>query len=237
MQNNRQSDHSGERIVHMFLTQYFYPLLGIFTEPDISQQIDGIDAICKLSGLGIYDEITIDEKCQLTRLNQTITNSTTQCFEIMSKYRNAEESYGPGWFSKDNSTQYYLFTYITKCKTTNQNSLTIDSIDEMEAIFISKDKVKQLLRSNGITMRNLKDFALFMINQGVHTRYTNNKYYYDFWKNNRDMYLCYSKNNLGEAPVNCIIKWNTLKSVAEYVFSINKKQIRILSKEGVTANA
>ena len=230
MINNRINDHNSERIVHSFFVKYFYSVLGTFTEPNRTQQIDGIDAICKLPLLNINGEVSIDEKCQLTRLNQTIKPYTTQCFEIMSKYRDANESYGLGWFPKNNSTQYYLFSYITNCGTENQNQLTVENINEVEAILISKDRVKQLLRNNGITIRNLLDFARFMINQGSHTRIKDNKYYYDFLKNKRDMYLCYSKNNLGEAPVNCIINWNTLKSIAEYTFKITKNEVTVLVK-------
>ena len=76
--DERYLDHPGEQTVHLFLMMYFYPIFHQYQEvSDKRQQIAGIDM--KLCVNNHW--FTVDEKTQLTRLNQKITRYTTQALE------------------------------------------------------------------------------------------------------------------------------------------------------------
>lgn len=226
MQTNRKSDHKGEQEVHKFLMKYFYSGFHQFREPlGKQEQLDGIDMHLCVNNCWF----TVDEKCQLTRLNNQINDKTTQAIEILSKTRNG--SFRQGWIY-NTKTDYYLFTYITNCRVNNQDDLTCDDILNMRAVLISKSKVIDMIINHGITLRNLSFFANRMV---FHNYYNDDKeyngkhmYYTRFGNLTDKIWLCYTKSGLYETPVNCVIRWSLYEEYAWHVYDITPNGVRII---------
>lgn len=217
--SERHLDHPGEQAVHLFLMKYFYPIFHQYEEIlDKDQQIAGIDMkLCVNS-----QWFTVDEKAQLTRLNNKIMPYTTQALEILSKTRNG--SFKAGWIY-NTQTDYYLFTYITHCQTENKKDLTVDKIQQIRAVLISKKQIIQMLLDNGITLKNLMFFANRMILDNYHTRVKNDNTYVDF-TNVSEIWMCHtSEKRLSETPVNCVIRWSLYEQYAWHVYDITPSNI------------
>ena len=220
MQTKRKRDHNGESVVHSFLCKYFYELFPkCETIINKKEQIAGIDEKCMIDG----EWVSIDEKTQLTRLDQDITPYTTQCIELMSKNRNGV--YNKGWIN-NTLTDCYLFTYIINCKTKDPEKL-VDSnqIEKMRAVLISKKNIQKMFEENGFSLKDLNQDAYALLNGTFH-RETGTHQYFDL---NKNMWLCLSKANwLAETPVNAIIRWFLYEDYAWHVYNITPSYIEII---------
>lgn len=213
IKDQRHLDHPGEQAVHMFLMKYFYPMFHQHEEvSDRAQQIAGIDM--KLCVNNHW--FTVDEKAQLTRLNQKITPYTTQALEILSRNRDGNFRYG--WIFND-QTDYYLFTYITECQTENKKDLTYDKIQRARTILISKQQIVRMLLEQNISLTNLKTLAHLMIHQNYFTRQNDKgNTYIDL---TAPIWLCHTNpKSLAEEPVNCVIRWSLYEQYAWHVYDI-----------------
>ena len=218
--DERYLDHPGEQTVHLFLMMYFYPIFHQYQEiSDKKQQIAGIDM--KLCVNNHW--FTVDEKTQLTRLNQKITQYTTQALELLSKTRNGK--FRLGWIF-NTQTDYYLFTYITECSTEIKKELSIDKIHKIRAILISKKQIEQMLLDNGITLKNLKFFAYQIMFYNYYDRIKNGNTYIDFKEITDKIWICHtSPDKLYETPVNCVIKWSLYEQYAWHVYDITVNNV------------
>ena len=164
---------------------------------------------------------TVDEKTQLTRLNQKITCYTTQAIELLSRTRNGQ--FRIGWIF-NSKTDYYLFTYITHCQTEHKKDLTCDKIQQIRAVLISKEQIVHMLTDNGITLNNLHFFANRMVFDNYYTRpkiKEDDNTYVDFKNLTDKIWLCHTnEKKLFEMPVNCVIRWSLYEEYAWHVFDI-----------------
>lgn len=233
--SDRTIDQKAEHEVHVYLNKYFYPAFQDTMEPAGRQeQLDGIDMhIC------IQDKwATIDEKAQLTRLNQEITDITTQAIEIWSKMKNG--IYRTGWIYNENSkTDYYLFMYITKCGTEFKSDLTCDKIECVRAVLISKAKIIEMIRNEGFSLRNILLFGKALIKGCFHyekeTKKRDKVYlhkYLKFPKTTRNLWFCFTAKGLSEEPVNCVIKWSLYEKYAWKVYDITPSGVVDLKDGG-----
>lgn len=216
VKDERHLDHPGEQAVHLFLMKYFYPIFHQHEEVlDREQQIAGIDAKLCINN----QWFTVDEKTQLTRLNQEIKPYTTQALEILSKARNG--SFRLGWIF-NSQTDFYLFTYVTSCHTESKKDLTCDKIQKVRTVLISKNQIIKMLNDNGISLSNLKFFANRMVFDNYHTRKNEKENTYIDFKNLTDkIWMCHTNpKNLAEMPVNCVIRWSLYEEYAWHVFDV-----------------
>lgn len=152
IKTERKEDMRAEKEINKFLSDFFYGRISPFFETiiDLDGQIRGIDTKMEYNG----QIIRVDEKCQLNFLNQ---NVSTQCLELGSYTSN--RVYRNGWFIREgNDTEYYLFTWIPKCSVQYKDQLTCDSIEVMDAILVSKEKLQKHLKDNfGIDKNTLHE--------------------------------------------------------------------------------
>lgn len=222
MNTYRKRDHKGEQIVHAFLNKYFYPHLFQKTMEvkNKKEQLSGTDEKIYLHG----DWKTIDEKVQLTRLNQSISEKTTQCLEILSL--GTDGDYKEGWFIKNN-TNLYLFTYITKCSVNFPEDLNnIEQIECIRAILISKKNLQNMLKDNSCDITTLKKEAHLLLNGQSDKETRTHCYKYLPSKN---IWLCKTKKNfLKECPINAVIRWNLYEKYAWHVYNITKDNLILI---------
>ena len=221
MKTFRKRDHKGEQIVHKYLCEYFYPFLmqKCREVTDKEKQISGADEEIYINGKWR----TIDEKTQLTRLGQNITEKTTQCIELLSKCRNG--IYREGWIN--NHTDFYLFTYVTKCKTNNPNNLNDkNQIENIRAVLISKKSIEKMIKDSAFSLFDLKEIGKSLLTNTPDRETLHHKYKY---LDNPNIWLCMTKETfLPEMPINIIVRWFLYEKYAWHVYNITPSEIIVL---------
>ncbi len=230
IQSQWSADIKGEGVVNQFLNDFLYSRTGrsFQTITDKNQQFRGVDTKMTLFNGRV---ISIDEKCQLNRLNQT---PTTQCLEL--GFYNDAGIYRNGWFAKNTDTEYYLFTWIPKCRAKNKYNLTYDSIDEVAAMLVSKKKLEDHLKKTfNIDKETLRFPIAKMICNNHHEQKINNS-----GKKTNYVYLLDDKGNwihkqrvrftmsldMNEKPINMVVFFSEYAKIYEDIFIITRDSIK-----------
>ena len=229
-------DLEKEQVVNHFLNDFFYIRTGYSYETitDKNQQFRGVDTRMALPNGRV---ISIDEKCQLNRLNQT---PTTQCLEL--GFYNNSGIYRNGWFARNTDTEYYLFTWIPKCKAKNKYSLTYDSIDEVAAMLVSKKKLEDHLKQTfNIDKESNRIRAIKMICGNHHRQETkkdgniiNYLYLEDAnrkWIHQQRVRFTMSV-GLNEKSVNMVVFFSEYEKIYEDVFVITRDSVKSKKRGG-----
>lgn len=182
---------------------------------DIDEQKAGIDV--RIVRPEDKHELLVDEKSASTYFQKRLR---TFCFELSSE----NNVNGFGWFAPENDkikTEYYILAYPYAPNKPKDDLL--ESVDEMEVLFISKKKIWNYLKKQGISGSDFVTSCI--INNGIPVNNFNQplgpgeeeyKKVYDF---NKDIRFVYST-HLAEHPLNIIISRYVLRKLADKV--INK---------------
>ena len=236
LQSQWSVDIRGEKIINRFLNDFLYSRTGrsFQTITDKNQQFRGVDTKMTLFNGRV---ISIDEKCQLNRINQT---PITQCLEL--GFYNDSGIFRNGWFTRETDTEYYLFTWISKCKVNNKKHLTYESIDEVKAMLVSKKKLEEHLKSTfNIDKETLRFPIAKMITNNHHKQKTNN----DGTKTNY-VYLLDAKGDwaheqrvrftmslgLYEKSINMVVFFTEYAKIYEDIFTITRDSIKSTKNNG-----
>ena len=214
MQTERKFDMNAEREVNSFLCRYFYPVIfpGFTSENSLDMQYAGVDVS--------FNNIFIDEKCQLEKLNTEFIN--TQCLELCSINRAGKFSLG--WFlDPRKKTTHYLFTWVVSSNQNDKRNLRECDIICMRAILVSIVKLKQYLSSIGITDQILHKEMLNMLVHHKANRVQYNKMYIDLNNSTRIVRTLSKK----EAPINYVVPRIIYEQCCDGKYTI--------TREGVTS--
>lgn len=137
-ESTRKYDKRCETIVSQFLDMYFYALYDDHSERvfDRELQIKGADVI-------VNDTTVIDEKVKLYPLNEFI-----KCLAFELQFKNKNGMLYDGWFvNKDSITTHYniITAFLYEGKKVLE---TIDDIEYLNLLFISKDELRKYIFSN-----------------------------------------------------------------------------------------
>ena len=235
IQSQWSVDIKGEKIINRFLNDFLYSRTGrsYQTITDKNQQFRGVDTKMTLFNGKV---ISIDEKCQLNRLNQT---PITQCLEL--GFYNDTGTFRNGWFTRETDTEYYLFTWIPKCKVDSKYNLTYESIDEVAAMLVSKKKLeKHLKKTFNIDKETLRFPIAKMICNNHHqqkeTNGTKTNYVYLLdnkgnWIHKQRVRFTMSL-SLKEKSINMVVFFSEYAKIYEDIFIITRDSIKSTKKNG-----
>lgn len=216
--------------MNRFLNDFLYSRTGrsFETITDKNQQFRGVDTKMTLFNGRV---ISIDEKCQLNRLNQT---PITQCLEL--GFYNDTGVLRSGWFTRETDTEYYLFTWVSKCRADSKYNLTYESIDEVAAMLVSKKKLEKHLKDTfNIDKETLRFPIAKMICNNHHDQKTNEK-----GKKTNYVFLLDDKGNwihkqrvrftmslgLKEKSINMVVFFTEYAKIYEDIFMITRDSIK-----------
>lgn len=176
--------------------------ISISRVDDKEQQKHGIDLI-------VHDkqDYLVDEK---SAANYAHTHLQTFAFEI----RTNNNMNCAGWFDKENTymlTQYYSLIYPYA----PQNTDDLKTVDEMEILFVSKEKIWKFLENNGLYNANQAIRLLKRYGKEV-SSHTLKKVVYKY---NNNIKIVQSLSLYPEQPINIIINRNVLRNLSTKVLT------------------
>ena len=207
--SRRKMDMAAESELAQFMDENLYELLlaeGGFTDIhrvyDRETQLAGIDVVAKTEKSVAY----IDEKAQLYYINK---NLPTFAFELQSINRGIERE---GWFLNDSlKTDFYLliwpFADADDVKTLQKKDIT-----HVDALLISKKKLREKLAQIGLDKNELQDKAreLRVSKRYGKTRTEHAGVYYFFS----------APTYYAETPINIVIKRSYLEKIATVHYEV-----------------
>lgn len=216
--SRRAIDSRGEKAMGVFLDKYFYSrayearILSYAKRIyDKEHQIQGIDII--------LNDRAVDEKAQLYYINRP---RDSFAFEI-DYYNEEKKTIVDGWYIEpNNQTQDYLLLWIPKARTAQINRLVSEDFEVVEANLISKNHIKEYLKTIGVTDQILKTTAQEMRRNNIERKSIN-----------EDIHLTYSfKENsfidYSEKPINMVVKKELLDHMSTKRFEISKEDFAII---------
>ena len=216
-QSRRGADMAAEAELASFLDEYLYaPLLAeghfesIARVYDKEQQLKGVDVVVstgKTTG-------NIDEKAQIYYVNK---NLPTFAFELQFlKYGEVIE----GWFLNDRlSTDYYLLIW-PQATTDSIYELTKETFTRLDALMVSKKKLRSRLEELGLSKEVLmRKAAERRCNRIYGKTATGHKGIYYYLSDSRK-YV--------EAPINIVISKDILQELATAHYEVTPQGFRRL---------
>jgi len=218
-QSRRGADMAAEAELASFLDEYLYaPLLAeghfetIRRVFEKEQQLKGVDVVVS-TGKTIGN---IDEKAQIYYVNK---NLPTFAFELQFlKYGEVIE----GWFLNDRlCTDYYLLIW-PQATTDNIYELTKDKFTCLDALMISKNKLRMRLEELGLSKEVLTNKAVELRrNRAYGKTATGHKGIYYYLSDSRK-YV--------EAPINIVISKSILQEIASAHYAVTPKGFKRIKK-------
>ena len=203
-----KQDKNGEKAVHLFLKNIFYPYVTNYVEcNDKDIQFLGIDTSFIYNGF-VYQ---CDEKAALDYTNkQKGCLLNTFCLELSFLNRKDEEM--EGWFTKDgNISNSYLFVWVDKSE---KNVITSpNEIEEAEIMLIQKSDIFDYLKTIGWDKTKLRK-------KNNQIRYCGDRNFGSFKENGcKISYAEY----LPEKPINLLLTREVYSKMPHTIRQIYKK--------------
>lgn len=191
------------------LTEYYPNIQSIRQVNDFPSQVQGVDLIIETD----QGPVTVDIKAQLHYVNR---NLPTQALELeFTGFRRRL-----GWFlSEKVINDAYLFVFPNSYLDSDprKTDYNVDDFTNVEALLISKRKLKEKLAEVGFSEKDLLETWLPRIkNTGEYRTNTANP----------DIHFTTST-FLAEKPINMIVSKSFLRKVAECEFIIDKEGIQV----------
>ena len=193
----KKKDMEAEKELSKFLDKYLYTK-DIFSKAertnDQDAQINGSDIIVSIPSLGIENGI-VDEKASIYYINKDL-----KTFVLEISFKNINGDFSDGWFINESlSTQYYLIQWI-KANVEDSYAVKSEDITEIECVLVSKSKIVEYLKNEGLGRENLLRIANYLRRK--------NQANYTF--GNKPYRIHYSS-GLNERPVNLLL------NISEYI--------------------
>lgn len=198
-----KQDKNGERIIHSFLENNFYPLVESYSSYDKSSdkemQLKGIDTTFTYNGF----EYKCDEKAALDYVNG-IKGYELKTFCLELSFLDRNDKLQDGWFVKDSlETNSYLFVWLDTAKKDVLEE--VSDIDKIEIALVRKEKLIEYLNGLGWTKENLKK-------KSHNIRFNGDRKF----GNCRENGCKFSNPRLPEQPVNVLISRYKLIQLSDF---------------------
>jgi hypothetical protein len=212
MENNRKKDMTVEREIASFLDKHLYSNKDLFKEfartDSYEEQIKGSDLILSSSDNKIYRAV-VDEK-----VAARFANTSLNTFSLELSFIGKNDKKRCGWFlDYSKITQYYMFGWIVKAdieynqdkRRWDTDSITKNSIKELDWALVSREKIAKFLEKKGWTLDKLSEQDKIIRERGyVKTM--------DFIN---DVSFRYSDKYI-EKPINILLKKQTYIDISDY---------------------
>lgn len=224
--STRQQDTKASDAV----TQYIYSNLykHIYKEPMV---VD--NKLAQLSGIDIWDmdsNITIDEKCRITMIEQKKQNYNT--FAERKRSKNFIQSYNTfavelGWLRNGirtkgwglngyNTPTYYNFIWLWETDVDKVSNLRKEHIRRAECLFVEKDRLQSFMKDMLGDEGEIWDRVNYMWDKRVDRVYCKDRSYHmtRSWR-------------LHECPVCLVVRKDILDKLATHIYNvyINKYEV------------
>ena len=213
--SRRVADMNAESELAKFLDENLYSqllgegkFLSIERMAEKEQQLQGIDVIAKTKTSVAY----IDEKAQLYYINKNIP---TFAFELQFL---KDGKVLEGWFLNDNlKTNYYLLIWPF-ASVTDVDKVKKEDFTKLDALMISKSKLREELASLGFDKATLAKRAFQLRKTRIYGKITTGIQGVYYFASDSSKYA--------EAPINIVVSKNRLISLAEVHYEITKDGFR-----------
>lgn len=200
----RSMDNASEKQIAKFLDKNFYPAYtnNFKRFNDVETQMAGIDVQFDYKGL---TGLLVDEKALTHYVNKNIP---TFAFELDFKIASGEVV--AGWFYDEHKrTEYYLMSWITASR---NRYFQAEDIIKLDTLLVSRSAIQDMLEGYGMT-KDLADSHAKNIRRmnisGVSQKDLRHKPYYFYYSD-----------QLGEMPINLIVRKEKLIEIATARFEI-----------------
>lgn len=223
----RKKDEIGEKSVAEFLDRYFYSAWAtdITRNTERETQIKGID----LTVTGATGEkYVIDEKAAVGYANKPLKTFAHEITSI-----NIRGNEYKGWLVENTLNDFYVYVWITECKTTGE-VMNADDIISADVALINKQDLYNWFKSK-------KLYGTELFEKSRELRETVFKYgISDYWNycsncNNKSLndngYKFHINPNTHEQSVNILISKDILIDIATYAVNIRNGVITELTKK------
>lgn len=207
--SRRKMDMKAEQALARFLDQNLYEELrkeghfsSIHRADQYEQQVSGIDVTMTYKADSVY----IDEKAALYYINQDLS---TFAFELSYQNRGEERL---GWFLNDQlKTTHYLLLW-PDARTSDLSAIQAEDFTVVDALLISKAKLKAYLEPIGLDDHTLLECARILRQHKVSGRQS-------IPQPGMSIYVS-SSGKYSEAPINLVIKKYILRQIADAHYCI-----------------